>query len=1029
MNKKFLSAILFGALMVSSTGTFVSCKDYDDDIENLQDQINANAEAIKTINDLVAKGSVISSVEPTANGIIIKLSDGKSYTIENGKDGNDGKPADVWTIGEDGFWYKNDQKTEYKAVGSNGTNGADGVNGGFYRPNTATGNFDYVVVDKDGKETVKDSGIAWKVGGSNITAVVTDGDVILQGVPGIPDGKVVIPRNNVLRSLVFVPEVYVEGIPGMRYYNVAYTRQDLDKKNTKNEAFKDIKDGAVELNRGILAQYHVNPSCVNKSELQVLNLATRNVPYLTARSADFEAKATYKDFKDGLLTVGIELGKGVSSWLDQNTNDSVPVAALQVIREGKDTITSDYATLYKAAVKNVRIANPNAKAEEHYRFAINDNTLKSKDSKVVLGDKIVWNETPQDYKDCDTTLVDGSSLDLMSLVSAHGLMENQDCAKLDTETYGWTWKFEVVTGYVLGANKTPQDKFVALEADGHTLKTTVYGDDSQGAAIGRTPIIRVTLIDEAGKIVSGAYIKLQIVKEDVPSREQIEIDLGGAKFSCAGYTGTVDTKMMNQLIYNVVGMSKDAFHNHFDVFKAYNAPAEGINKANVGEVEQKEDTEAISGRSYNLIWTATDMELWNNAGKVMTHRVVYYDDANAPTDSLVVILKATAEDIAKSADIDAAKMLDNYWDAAKTYTSYNFRTPVVGENKVDKFELITDPNASFKTVNGNLLLSEGLSAGAVTKYYFCMDDMKKIETIGNLKVKFSFNEKDSVSLYAQIYDESKKTFGNREIVAKITNKFSNTAEGDAAVGTPYESFDGGKMNSFLQYGNSVAGEGMANATKQGEVAKKLLNTGAMYALICADQYPCADLNKRVSVSFKGADHFKANIIRPVNAKEVANGNFIDGKDKIPADKTQAEVGTYMSIEKLVDLYDWRGRQFSAKEYKEYYYGYYGIKSIIPDLKNVTCDLNGENTAVPTTVVLGWESTNGNEVTYGKDVTDDKGNVTEKRAQTSKYGFVTYYNNGAKLDKDFNLIIPVTIEYAWGKIETTVKAHVVKTEQK
>ena len=31
MNKKFLSAILFGALMVSSTGTFVSCKDYDDD--------------------------------------------------------------------------------------------------------------------------------------------------------------------------------------------------------------------------------------------------------------------------------------------------------------------------------------------------------------------------------------------------------------------------------------------------------------------------------------------------------------------------------------------------------------------------------------------------------------------------------------------------------------------------------------------------------------------------------------------------------------------------------------------------------------------------------------------------------------------------------------------------------------------------------------------------------------------------------------------------------------------------------------
>ncbi len=51
MNKKFLSAILFGALMVSSTGTFVSCKDYDDDIDNLQRQIDKLA----TKEDMEAK--------------------------------------------------------------------------------------------------------------------------------------------------------------------------------------------------------------------------------------------------------------------------------------------------------------------------------------------------------------------------------------------------------------------------------------------------------------------------------------------------------------------------------------------------------------------------------------------------------------------------------------------------------------------------------------------------------------------------------------------------------------------------------------------------------------------------------------------------------------------------------------------------------------------------------------------------------------------------------------------------------------
>ena len=33
MNKKFLSVVLFGALLASSAGTFTSCKDYDDDIK------------------------------------------------------------------------------------------------------------------------------------------------------------------------------------------------------------------------------------------------------------------------------------------------------------------------------------------------------------------------------------------------------------------------------------------------------------------------------------------------------------------------------------------------------------------------------------------------------------------------------------------------------------------------------------------------------------------------------------------------------------------------------------------------------------------------------------------------------------------------------------------------------------------------------------------------------------------------------------------------------------------------------------
>ena len=45
-----------GALTVASVSTMTSCKDYDDDISNLQQQIDSNAKAIKELSDLIKAG-------------------------------------------------------------------------------------------------------------------------------------------------------------------------------------------------------------------------------------------------------------------------------------------------------------------------------------------------------------------------------------------------------------------------------------------------------------------------------------------------------------------------------------------------------------------------------------------------------------------------------------------------------------------------------------------------------------------------------------------------------------------------------------------------------------------------------------------------------------------------------------------------------------------------------------------------------------------------------------------------------------
>ena len=73
MNKKFLSAILFGALTVASTSTFVSCKDYDDDIDYLQEQIDQNATT--AASDLAAKVAALESQLSTLNAAKESLAD------------------------------------------------------------------------------------------------------------------------------------------------------------------------------------------------------------------------------------------------------------------------------------------------------------------------------------------------------------------------------------------------------------------------------------------------------------------------------------------------------------------------------------------------------------------------------------------------------------------------------------------------------------------------------------------------------------------------------------------------------------------------------------------------------------------------------------------------------------------------------------------------------------------------------------------------------------------------------------------
>ena len=135
--------------MVSSTGTFVSCKDYDDDIDEINDKISGIESTIAELQKKIGDGAYVKSITPTTDGFTVTMSDGSttSITVKNGQDGKDGTE---WTISADGYWECNGEKTDVKAVGEKGEAGQQEVkkeNGKWYLWNAETEAFEEISVD------------------------------------------------------------------------------------------------------------------------------------------------------------------------------------------------------------------------------------------------------------------------------------------------------------------------------------------------------------------------------------------------------------------------------------------------------------------------------------------------------------------------------------------------------------------------------------------------------------------------------------------------------------------------------------------------------------------------------------------------------------------------------------------------------------------------------------------------------------------------------------------------------------------
>ena len=190
MKRKYVKVMFFGALALS-TVTYVGCKDYDDDIDNLQTQIDANKASIADLQAKVNAGEWVKKIDPITGGFKVTFNDGKSYDIVSGADGAKGDKGDKgdtgatgapgskvtidketgeWLInGEGTGWYATveDGHSPYIADGTNGDKGywyfwdnkANNGKGGFVKGDKAQGEPGESIIGQNGKSPYVDNGV------------------------------------------------------------------------------------------------------------------------------------------------------------------------------------------------------------------------------------------------------------------------------------------------------------------------------------------------------------------------------------------------------------------------------------------------------------------------------------------------------------------------------------------------------------------------------------------------------------------------------------------------------------------------------------------------------------------------------------------------------------------------------------------------------------------------------------------------------------------------------------------------------
>ena len=853
------------------------------------------------------------------------------------------------------------------------------------------------------KEAVKDKGIVGKKIAEKISSAKDELSLMIANLKTEVNTKFdrLFAISNELRSLVFIPDLYVDGVEGTEYTYATYLpkKTSLKEETVSDKSFPDpahpgayltvsckllksqwwdytdeVPSQRRYINPTYAIRYQMNPSNA-VVDAEDISFVSDDKEFIKTRASKSAPKASLVGAADGVLKVGLTAsGKDIAAG-----SSLISVLALQAkVRKGdKDTtITSDYAALYGSKLEFLAIAfadKNNYKGNACTAAATNPDHLwaTAKDALEKVPSCRVAYDGKLDLSKIVRTIIKTDSKTTARKADDHTVYEDfikKDGVKTD---FNIKYEFELVD-YVAGTNTTSESQHAYLNGGEFIPCGTTDGkrnNTTDITSVGRRPLVRVTVVDtnNKNKVILVGFIKIEIVKTTGYKKTDKFTDWT-VDFGCADQENTTLWSQMVDNVIKISDLTKEEFCKMYELHKNASGEAvqygfDGTNFAPATSVfgTVREITDAVPG-------TTTDVLNWSLGTKPMS--AIYQGSADhTKTIWVRYIYKGTTptsiyEGIYVRLDVKVLKpaatvgvKLDEYWFNNKANAKINVRAPhsVKPWNpNYATYAWVTDTKQVWEGNQPKFTAKSGESyakydpANYDVKYYFAPVQPK----VGDyqLYAAASVVPMATAATANQIkdkYDATKDyTVKRTDAISVITTKEAEiAANSDAGIyRNRYLLCQVGSTVSIIAEIDQVTGH---VEYQHNPISESLLNLTKSDP---ANQYQDSKLYANIGMAYYAkacnlvmpvdGEINPYYFLRPINIDSVQGKSYIDGVDY---HKEESNI----DVLDLLAFSDWRGQKFlkAADDFSNiWYFAYYNINRVKVDIDNVTTNMNEADTS-------------------------------------------------------------------------------------